>query len=483
MISKFLREQQRYTLKNLTTVFECNEDKIKNIIKKLKEYGVMKVVKFSDTQYDLSELQNEDIEIVEVEDNTNEYFYVFTFVGLIIIAGRILKIFPKYIVSKEEPLKEFKQILKVIEKYNSKEQIIKIFNDNDQNKSYNILAVLLFLVNDFYENGLYTDYKDIIEENGQGEILWEKTVNETFAIFYNQKPFYTELKTKRVINNNDSYIKNLYECILTKASSELKQADILDLFDITPIELSTLEIDDFGDQNYILYRIEKELNQEFNTRKQLILKVMYTYIANEDSLNNLEHLSMFGTNCFSLIWEKTCAVVMNNILNTKLSQLNLPVSLSENYFIFKDLTLVNLIEKPYWSECDKCASDTLIPDIITFCQKGDKNYFVILDAKYYCPSLKLNTLPKNQPGIESITKQYLYNLAYKKFAEEHKFHNTKNYFILPTENDFVKDLGYVELKMLNNIGLNVIQNKLIPAHIVFEKYLTNSLYDTCELLE
>ncbi len=114
-------------------------------------------------------MQDEEIEIAGVEDNVNKYFYVFTFVGLLTISGRILKIFPKYIVSKEEPLKEFKQILKVIEKYNSKEQIIKIFNDSNRTKSYNILGVSLFLLNDFYENGSYTDYKDIIEENGQGK--------------------------------------------------------------------------------------------------------------------------------------------------------------------------------------------------------------------------------------------------------------------------------------------------------------------------
>lgn len=257
----------------------------------------------------------------------------------------------------------------------------------------------------------------------------------------------------------------------------------MDLFDITSVELSTLEIDDFGDQDYILYRIEKELEQEFNTRKQLILKVMYTYIAKEASLNDLEHLSMFGTNCFNLIWEKTCAVVMNNILNVKLSQLNLPIPLNKDYLDFKDLLLINLIEKPYWSKCDKCASDTLIPDIITFCQKDDKHYFVILDAKYYCPSLKLNSLPKNQPGIDSITKQYLYNLAYKKFAEEHNFDYTKNYFILPTENEFVEDLGYVELKMLNSIGLNSIQVKLLPAQYIFLNYLTNNKFDLCSIID
>jgi acetyltransferase-like isoleucine patch superfamily enzyme len=38
----------------------------------------------------------------------------------------------------------------------------------------------------------------------------------------------------------------------------------------------------------------------------------------------------------------------------------------------------------------------------------------IYDAKYYKLLIKNNKII-NQPGIESITKQYLYHLAYKKF--------------------------------------------------------------------
>lgn len=483
MISKFLREQKRYSLNSLLSIFECSENELKNIIKTLREYDILKIVKKASAQLELSELQNEDIKFDNIDEApNNDYYYVFTFVGLLTIAGRILKIYPKYIFKNDKPIKEFKQILKVISKYNSKEQIIKIFNANNEIKNYNLLAILLFLINDFYENGTYQNSKGIIENNGNGEILWDNTINDTFALICRQTPLYTELKTKRTINNNNSYIKNLYECIVTKASAELSRADILSLFDITPIEISTLEIDDFGDNDYILHRLEQELSQEFTTRKQLVLKVMYTYIQHQNCINDLSCFSMFGTNSFNLIWEKICATVMNNLLNTKLSQLKLPIPLKDAYKKQSGIIMKDLIDKPYWSLCDNYAKDTLIPDIVTFCQNKDENFFVILDAKYYCPIFKMGETPKNQPGIESITKQYLYNLAYRQFSIEHGFNNIKNYFIMPTDSSEIENNGYVELKMLKDINLGKIENKSLPAYVVFEKYLANDFFDICTLL-
>lgn len=62
-------------------------------------------------------------------------------------------------------------------------------------------------------------------------------------------------------------------------SKELKNADLLYLFNIEEIELSNYNLDDFGDIDYILYRIENELDKQFNTRKIYLLKAMYAYIS------------------------------------------------------------------------------------------------------------------------------------------------------------------------------------------------------------
>ena len=146
MISVFLREQKRYTQEDLAKEFHCSEEKTVRILKRLKEYGVLKAVKANDTQKDLTDLLDEDIEIADVEVGENEYLYVFTFVGVITIEGRVLKCYPKYLLDATAPKAELKQVLKVLEKYNSKEQIIRMYNDTSDSSAFNMLAVMLFRI-------------------------------------------------------------------------------------------------------------------------------------------------------------------------------------------------------------------------------------------------------------------------------------------------------------------------------------------------
>lgn len=133
------------------------------------------------------------------------------------------------------------------------------------------------------------------------------------------------------------------ECVLKEASKELQDTDLLDLFGISDVDLSDEDIDHFGEKDYILYRVEKELNVQFNTRKQLVLKTLYAYTARGGNLHDTEALSMFGTNNFNLIWESVCADIMNNRLNAALGSLPLPVPLKEGYD--KRQKLIDIIEK------------------------------------------------------------------------------------------------------------------------------------------
>lgn len=476
MISKFLREQKRYTQRDLCDKFECSEEKVVPVIRKLKEFGVLKAVKATDPQRDMSDLIDEDIEVADVEVGENEYLYVFTFVGVIVVAGRALKCYPKYLLNKDEPKDELKQVLKVLEKYNSKEQIIRMFNDSSESSSFNLLAVLLFLIQDYYENGVYSNTEDIIESNGSGEILWDKTINETFSLLSNNRPYYIDLQTKKRITNDFDYFKRLHECILTKASKEMKDADLLDLFEITEIDLTDEELDEFGDKEYILYRIENELSTQFNTRKQLVLKTIYAYIDHSGNLYDTDCLSMFGTNSFNLVWESVCADIMDNQLDKQLGMLDLPSPLKPEYN--RDSKLIDLIERPFWSETGKTANDTLIPDLVSI--TTDK--FIIFDAKYYNAILEPGVSPKGQPGIESVTKQYLYQLAYKKFIEDHNFSVVKNCFLIPTEGETVVDKKTVRMNILSDLGLQEIEVRLIPAELAYEYYLTGKHLDI-ELLE
>ena len=479
MISQFVREQKRYTQKELCNILKCNEEKIVQLIKKLKEFGVMKAVKSTDKQKNMDELLEEDIEISDVEVGENDYYYVFTFVGVIVVAGRVLKCYPKYLLKGENLTTELRQVIKVLEKYNSKEQIIRMFNESSESSSFNLLAVLLYLLQDYFENGTYSNTEDIIECNGSGEILWDRTINESFAIVSNNRPYYVELQTRKRVTNDFDYFKRLHECILTRVSNELKNADLLDLFEITGVDLSDEDLDDFGEKDYILYRIEKELNIQFNTRKRLILKTIYTYIDKKGSLYDMDCLSLFGTNSFNLVWEKVCADILDNQLNVPLGALKLPVPLKEGYN--KKHKLIELIEKPLWTITEKTANDTLIPDLISICKKNNSYEFIIFDAKYYNAHLEKGLTPSGQPGIESITKQYLYQLAYQNFIEDHEFSKVQNCFLLPTENTNIEDKGEVKLEMFEKLGLQNIKVRFIPASIAYDLYLAERKMNIIDL--
>ena len=479
MISKFIREQKRYSQQDLSILLECSDTEVVFYIRKLKEYGVLKAVRTSDLQRELTDLQEEDIEVADVEVGEDEYLYVFTFVGVIVVAGRVLKCYPKYLLNVEKPIIELKQVLKVLEKYNAKEQIIRIFNDSNESQSFNLVAVLLFLLQDYYENGSYSNTEDIIESNGTGEIIWDKTINETFALLSNNRPYYTDLQTKRRVNDDFDYFKRLHECVLSKASKEMQEAGLLELFEITEVDLSDEEVEDFGEKEYILYRIEKELSTQFVTRKQLVLKTIYAYVDCSGNLYDSDCLSLFGTNSFNLVWEAVCADIMDNQLSKALGNIKLPVPLKPEYD--RNKRLIDLIEKPLWTATRKRAKDTLIPDLVSIYKVEKHCDFVIFDAKYYNAHLEVEMMPKGQPGIESVTKQYLYQLAYQKFINEHQFDGVYNCFLMPTEEVLIVDKGEVTMDMFKELGLQDIQVRFLPAALAYQHYLEGTKMDIVKL--
>ena len=479
MKSVYIKEQKIYLLSELRKLFNVNERKTKDILKLLRSYGVLKIVSKSKDKKELSDIVDVDDEISDIDsDCENVYYYIFTFVGIMIVSGIVLKIYPKYIFKSDTPLLQLKQILKVIEKQNKKEQFIKFHNESLENTSYNLLATILYLYNDYNEYGIYTTTQDIFEVNGNGEINWDKTINETFTLISNNKPFYPELITRKKIDDNNDYFKILHEVILTQCSKQLKKTGLLELFEFEELSLAEKKIDDLGDKDYILNKILKELNVQFNTRKQLLLKTMYAYIASESDLGTNSDFSLYGTNSFHVIWENVCAEVFNNMLNKKLNELNLPLKLKREYN--GNHKLISIIEKPNWNnKHGEFESDTLIPDLISIYKDNNQEHkFIIFDAKYY--TIKINgKIMTGQPGIESITKQYLYQLAYKKFLEEHGFeqNNIRNCFLLPTENSEVEEFGSVSMEMLTMLGLEKIQVRLLPAEVIYSKYLKKTKFD------
>lgn len=479
MISKYVKEQKRYTQDELRKVFECTTDETVQIIRKLKEYGIVKNVKKSDRQSMLSDLVEEDIRVTDIESGERELYYVFSFVGVIVVYGRVLKCYPKYINSSDNPIIQMKQILRVLEKYNSKEQVIKLYNESDDGGSFNLLAVMLYLLQDYYDNGIYTNDVEVIETNGTGEILWDRTINETFSYISNNRPYYTELQTKKRVLDEYDFIRRLHSCILTKFSEELEESDLPELFNIVTVELSEEQLEDLGDEDYILYRIQNELNVQYNTRKQLVLKAMYAYIAQKASFNNIDSFSIYGTNSFNLVWEKVCAQNFGNVLNVKLSEL--PLGVCDDYKESKDSTLIEIIDRPVWHKTSDNISDgksdTLRPDLISIYECGDSGEycFGIYDAKYYNINFHKNSSEYKvigQPGVADVTKQYLYQLAYDNFIAKQGYKYVQNMFFCPDESGD-KEYGWVQMDMLHQIGDKKLENVAVVKLCASEMY---SLY-------
>ncbi|SCP99766.1 LlaJI family restriction endonuclease [Anaerobium acetethylicum] len=321
-----------------------------------------------------------------------------------------------------------------------------------------------------------------VSTNGEGEILWNRTIGETFAVIQNNRPYYVELQTQNVVDNDMDFFKQLHECVLTQCSAELRNIGLLQLFDIVGVELTDCPLVDFGDIDYILYRLQREIQVQYVTRKQNLLKTLYTYIANDKRDRDDISFSLYGTNNFNLVWEKVCADNFGSVLDEKVRKL--PLGVSPEYETKKNDTLRSIIDRPVWHRKNPLVSDrnvdTLRPDLICIYPCNDQmDYcFGIYDAKYYRIDFMKQTdswKVTGQPGVGDVTKQYLYQLAYDDFITKQGYKYVQNMFFCPQE-EAESDYGYVEMKMLHTLGEKNLENIAVvklSADEMYDIYLAN----------
>lgn len=502
--SAYFREARTcYMLEDFNRKLGLNDiEKARKIVSSLKRTGIAKAV--SKKEFNLNKLNEKETDYLITDDiSTNsDIGYVLNYVGFAYTEDCLIKCYPKYALLENEENENdfenhFKTILKVIRKFNAKEQQIFLYNGQDDSLDFNKLVVALYLLDDYYQNGTYSNIQTIIETNGDGEIDWDKTINETFAIIKNKTPYYVELQTINTQSNEFDYFKMLHECILTICSKELEKAGILDLFDFSPVELTGMNLEEFGDTEYIKYRLEKEIQNQFVTRKQTLLKTIYTYISETRTNEVNNSVSLFGTNAFNLIWEKVCGEVFENQLNKKFKDFKNEGLISEyplnpNYnpeepkseplLMRGNDKLIDLIEKSKWKINGDIlkTQDTLIPDIISI--ENENNAFIILDAKYYY--IEKDDSKKfiyHQPGIQDVVKQFAYNNAYHDFIFDCQFEKVGNAFLIPEKTHKYNENA---INIIGEVTLNLMQGysfePLAPIQVIelnpdylFNHYLQN----------
>lgn len=480
----YFKELEVYSRSTIIARLDIPDDISEKFFETLLKRGILKIKSSLSPSQSKKERILHSMRFMEnTKANWDNESLFFDYVGIIQfnISGVdfVLKCYPKFF-AHEPGIRAMRTILSALRKYNADNYPIDITVDSDTWFVYNPLSIILFLLQDYYDHGIYSNQRTITSRNGQGEIDWNLTINDNFPFLYDEKPFYVDLYTNELEIDDCDYISRLHRCILTECSNRLRMAELDSLFDIVPLELYDGSMNDFGDKSYIKQRIIKELNVQFITQKQNLLRFLYAFVNNDVFASEESGLCLFGTNTFNLVWEKACADVFNNLFEKSLT--HIPIKLNEIWKDRSHQSLGDIIQKPIWTLYKTNTSfttETLRPDIVCIAEQDGNQFFIILDAKYYNAFEDKGQL-KNIPGIGDIDKQQLYELAFSDFTHSHHL-KTINAFLFPSEECGVSLVGKVEMPVLSQIGLGAIQIVFLNAINIFRSYVKNERLNPIEL--
>ena len=503
--SAYVREGWYYSVKDLQDVLsfdiepfqtkEKTNGHLKHYLKELLSRNILKEKRSNDDTEEEADIVFDNYTDDELLSDTVKY--KFDFVWILIFQNIITYVYPKYLgesyaLLTTPPVHEMQQVMRVIEKYSrekAKQDIhnIDLFTDVDENGKINTLSVMLYLLEDYAANGEYEESEEILEINGSGEIYWQKTIDETYPIISNNRPYYVEIYTRRKIGNDASFIKRLHAYVVSQCSHEIEQVGLTAFYSLPTADISEDEQSAFGDTADIVNRIDAELTQVFDDRKLNVLNAMKLYFNSGRILTGDTEMQIMGTRTFNLIWEEVCARVFRSQKgdaktrhpNVDEIEPRIDYALINKNFAQKPPTLVELIEQPIWKKYGKgthgIPKRPLNPDYLRF-EKQESNskfIFYILDAKYYCPVWDNDSI-QGQPGVEDIAKQYLYYLAYRDILTRYNVTEVKNYFLMPKRTSDHAIPGFVKLDTLKKLGLGVVEVRMLPPEVMFDNYLNDN---------
>ena len=383
----------------------------------------------------------------------NEDVFSLEYVGIIAYKETVISVLPKFLrrynLSEKEKCEALKLTINVIKKYTNDNDTI-IGTEESNLSGGSLFSLIDYFFKDYLKNGIYENYIDKKEFNGEGEINWEETLESETAYYIDEKPVYLNFLTEELEDDEDNFIKKIHKYILNNSARYLKESQINNVLDLIDIPSFDVYVDEeLGDKDYLIDKIESELKVQFSESKIILLKKMKSYIHKiyNDTDDGVE---LWGVNKFWAVWERICKEV-----------------LGDQKELYKE------IPKPKWTNNNgqgKEAKDTLIPDVL----REEEDRFYIFDAKYYDFYFKDNgELGGNPPGVPSITKQYAYELVFEKYLEkEKKQKNIKNYFVIPT-GDNSGIIGKVEFDVFDLKPIEVLS---LNYEEVFKMYLNNKRY-------
>lgn len=470
MRKAYIRELKPYSLAKLTVIFGCSASRTNTLMGDLMRRGIVRYR--TDSKSDPEE--------TDAEGAAPDELYQFRFVGLVMMGDTLVVAYPKYFRDRMPTDDELMLILRIL-KRNAGIAVVTSLEDGGA-ASDDKLPVMLALLDLYGEYGEYSNYVEGLELNGSGSIDWNRTISGHLPILSDGRPIYIEYETRKTFRNESDYITRLHRAVLTECSRTFREAGIDKLLSLDEVSLSDEEVEDFGDAETLSWHLERERTMQFVDWKLLTLDLLERYLLARESEVHNDEVRTLGTTIFYKVWENACAAVFGDALKKTLS--NLGFTIENKWDVEKKL--VDIIPRPQWERwlsgrfAEREETHTLIPDTVIIAESSDgEHLFCIYDAKYYVPST--NGKMERQPGVESVTKQFLYQSAYRQFIEAHKFDRVENAFLVPGTVDEPELMARVSFPGVIPKEKEPFDNFIymwkLPAHDVFKAYLDGVVLD------
>lgn len=315
----------------------------------------------------------------------------------------------------------------------------------DGNESEIPFESFIWIMNDYLNNGLYSDREKIYKRGQNGKINWKKTLNTKFYISGNSAVYLNPYVEKNTLEDN--LITDIHAYCVGVSINYIGW-----MFGEIPSPNTKINSEK---SDYYIKILNREMVHSFDDRKKMLL-INLKKIMEMAGGKNKSKLKNYGTAQFEYIWEYMVDKIYGNE-NVEL------------YFPNSKYHLINF-DKPV--ESSNLRPDTLL---------SVENDMYILDSKYYKYGVTGN--PLNLPSTDSVQKQITYGEHIKNNFKKYK--KIYNAFIIPfnkNNNPFnlsncIEYVGFSESswkKPSNDNYYERVSVILIDTKYLMDKYISYS---------
>ncbi len=321
---------------------------------------------------------------------------------------------------------------------------------------------LIWIISDYFNNGLYQEIDKKYSQKGHGKINWKKTLNsehyfEDDSITFINPYYESSVQRSTLITELNNYCLHI----------SFKYIGFL--FGKVFLPECNLNEESIKDNiQYYIDIINKELSKSFNDRKKTLLTNMKRILM-MNSDDSFEVQPTYGTRKYEYAWEK----MVNDTLGSKID-------------------ISKFFPNAYWNIQGKVEEDKskLRPDSILL----NSNKVYILDAKYYKYGITGNI--SDLPHTDSIQKQITYGDHISNNPQTYgvEKNNIYNAFILPFNkdekpfkcDDNIKYMGYANSAWRDkkeNYNYEKILLLLIDTKYMIDCFYQREIADLKKLIE